>query len=136
MDNVPESIYNYRINKINLKDGTPVEPGRINVFVGANNCGKTQLLKDMLAYMTGSRTEPVLLTDLDLPYPSTWEELIAAYPMNIVDTNGGLQQLRHISPTLNAQPAGPQTFNLLNTLKQQLRNTDKREFRQSTGKEW
>ena len=133
MDNVPESIYNYRINKINLKDGTPVEPGRINVFVGANNCGKTQLLKDMLAYMTGSRTEPVLLTDLDLPYPSTWEELIAAYPMNIVDTNGGLQQLRHISPTLNAQPAGPQTFNLLNTLKQQLRNTDKREFRQSTG---
>ena len=42
MDNVPESIYNYRINKINLKDGTPVEPGRINVFVGANNCGKTQ----------------------------------------------------------------------------------------------
>lgn len=90
MDNVPESIYNYRINKINLKDGTPVEPGRINVFVGANNCGKTQLLKDMLAYMTGSRTEPVLLTDLDLPYPSTWEELIAAYPMNIVDTNGGL----------------------------------------------
>lgn len=87
----------------------------------------------MLAYMTGSRTEPVLLTDLDLPYPSTWEELIAAYPMNIVDTNGGLQQLRHISPTLNAQPAGPQTFNLLNTLKQQLRNTDKREFRQSTG---
>ena len=29
MDNVPESIYNYRINKINLKDGTPVEPGRI-----------------------------------------------------------------------------------------------------------
>lgn len=33
----------------------------------------------MLAYMTGSRTEPVLLTDLDLPYPSTWEELIAAY---------------------------------------------------------
>ena len=51
MDNVPESIYNYRINKISLKDGTPVEPGRINVFVGANNCGKTQLLKDMLAYM-------------------------------------------------------------------------------------
>lgn len=68
MDNVPESIYNYRINKINLKDGTPVEPGRINVFVGANNCGKTQLLKDMLAYMTGSRTEPVLLTDLDLRF--------------------------------------------------------------------
>lgn len=33
MDNVPESIYNYRINKINLKDGTPVEPGRINVLL-------------------------------------------------------------------------------------------------------
>ena len=33
---------------LSLKDGTPVEAGRINVFVGANNCGKTQLLKDML----------------------------------------------------------------------------------------
>ena len=33
MDNVPESIYNYRINKINLKDGTPVEPGRMFLLV-------------------------------------------------------------------------------------------------------
>lgn len=117
MNTVSENIYNYRINKINLKDGTIVKTGRINVFVGANNCGKTQLLKDMLAYITGSRAETVLLNNLDLPYPSTWEDLVNAYPMKIVDTNGGLQQLRHISPTLNEQPTGPQTYNLLETLK-------------------
>jgi len=134
MDTEQESIYNYRINKIILKDGTTIEPGRINIFVGANNCGKTQLLKDILAYITGLRTEPVLLDSLDLPYPSTWEQLVATYPMRIIDTNSGLQQLRHISPTLNEQPSGPQTYNLLNTLKQELSNTDKRAFRHSTGK--
>lgn len=133
MDTVQKNIYSYRINKINLKDGTSVEPGRINVFVGANNCGKTQLLKDMLAYITGSHTKPVLINNLDLSYPSTWEELVASYPMDIVDINGGAQQLRHISPTLNGQPSGPQSYNLLDTLKQQLKNTDKRGFRQSTG---
>lgn len=46
--------YRYKINKINLKDGTSIQPGRVNVFVGPNNCGKTQLLKDMLAYITGA----------------------------------------------------------------------------------
>ena len=50
MDSVQENLYRYRIEKINLKDGTSIEPGKINVFVGANNCGKTQLLKDILAY--------------------------------------------------------------------------------------
>ena len=42
-----EATYIYRINSVCLKKGEPFTPGRINVFVGANNCGKTQLLKDM-----------------------------------------------------------------------------------------
>lgn len=133
MDSVQENLYRYRIEKINLKDGTSIEPGKINVFVGANNCGKTQLLKDILAYITGTRTDPVLLNGLELPYPTTWEQLIAEYPMDIVEANNGLQQLKHISPTLSEQPSGPQTYNLLDTLKKQLEKVDKREFRQSTG---
>ena len=40
-----EEIFKYRINSVHLKDGDPFAPGKINVFVGANNCGKTQLLK-------------------------------------------------------------------------------------------
>ena len=61
-----ENIYNYRINEINLKNGANFQPGRVNVFVGANNCGKTQLLKDILAYINGSSTAPVILSNLEV----------------------------------------------------------------------
>ena len=125
--------YRYKINKINLKDGTSIQPGRVNVFVGPNNCGKTQLLKDMLVYITGARTELVLLNSLDLPYPSTWEQFESAYPMDIITLSNGLQELRHIPPTLSEEPSGPQMYNLLDTLKRQLKEPDKREFRWSTG---
>ena len=43
-----ETGYIYRINSVSLKNGDSFVPGRINVFVGANNCGKTRILKDML----------------------------------------------------------------------------------------
>lgn len=133
MDTMLENIYRYKINKINFKDATVAVPGRINVFVGANNCGKTQLLKDMLTYMTGSRTDPVLLNSLDLTYPATWEQFTTTYPMDIIEGNNGLQQIRHISPTLNEQPSGPQMYSLEDKINKQLDKADKREFRQSTG---
>ena len=53
--------YRYKLNSVQLRSGSSFAPGRINVFVGANNCGKTQLLKDMLAYITGTRTATVIL---------------------------------------------------------------------------
>ena len=108
-----ENIYNYRINEINLKNGANFQPGRVNVFVGANNCGKTQLLKDILAYINGSSTAPVILSNLELSYPSAWEEFVTRYPMDITDTNLGMQQIRHISPTLDAQPITFQSSSLL-----------------------
>ena len=64
-----EATYIYRINSIHLKNGEPFAPGRINVFIGANNCCKTQLLKDMLAYITGTRAPTAILNELEIPYP-------------------------------------------------------------------
>lgn len=133
MNTISENIYKYRINKLLLKDGTPVEAGRINVFVGANNCGKTQLLKDMLAYITGTRKEPILLNSLDLSYPETWEQFAMVYPMDIVKITNGQQKLMHISPTLNEQPNGLQRYNIVDEIENQLKKEDKREFRESIG---
>jgi energy-coupling factor transporter ATP-binding protein EcfA2 len=128
-----ENIYNYRINEINLKNGANFQPGRVNVFVGANNCGKTQLLKDILAYINGSSTAPVILSNLELSYPSAWEEFVTRYPMDITDTNLGMQQIRHISPTLDAQPITFQSSSLLTDIKRSLQNQDKQRFRKYTG---
>ena len=43
--------YQYKIQSIELENGNSFEPGRINVLVGANNCGKTQLLKDIFGHI-------------------------------------------------------------------------------------
>ena len=126
------TAYKYRINSIKLKNGEPFPPGRINVFVGANNCGKTQLLKDMLGYITGTQTPAVILEELDVPYPETWDAIEKAYDMNIVETTHG-KQLRHISPTLDGDPSGPSNADLMAILSSWLENDDKRLFRSATG---
>ena len=38
-----EATYTYKINSVRMKSGESFTPGRINVFVGANNCGKTRV---------------------------------------------------------------------------------------------
>ena len=124
--------YKYRINSIKLKNGDPFSTGRINVFVGANNCGKTQLLKDMLGYITGTQTATVILDKLDVPYPENWDAMEKAYDMSIVETIHG-KQLRHISPTLDGDPSGPTLADLIATLTNWLANDDKRLFRSATG---
>lgn len=126
-----EEIFKYRINSVNLKYGDSFVPGKINVFVGANNCGKTQLLKDMLAYITGTRESAVILNKLEIPYPKTWDAMKQAYDMKIVESNQD-KQLRHISPTLDSDPTGPISSDIQATLSHWLEH-DKHEFRAATG---
>lgn len=126
-----EATYTYGINSVCMKSGEPFTPGRINVFVGANNCGKTQLLKDMLSYITGKVGETIILNELDIPYPDTWEDIETAYNMHIIDLNQS-KQIKHISPTLDADPAGPSGLSLAESIKHWLKN-DRRQFRAATG---
>lgn len=126
-----EATYIYGINSIYLKKGEPFTPGRINVFVDANNCGKTQLLKDMLGYITGTRTPTIILNELEVPYPKTWDAIEQAYDMKIFESNQS-KQLRHIAPTLDSDPSGPSAPDIITTLSHWLVH-DKRAFRAATG---
>ncbi len=126
-----EATYIYKINSVCMKNGESFTPGIINVFVGANNCGKTQLLKDMLSYITGKAGETIVLNELDIPYPDTWEDIETAYNMHIIDLNQS-KQIKHISPTLDADPTGPSSLSLVENIKHWLKN-DKRQFRAATG---
>ena len=123
--------YAYRINSLKLKQGTPVKTGKINVFVGANNCGKTQVLKDMLSYITGSANSHVVLEELAITFPETWNAMKESYCIPVYDTNSG-QQLRHISPTLDAKRLEFTTTNLEDNLEKWLIN-NKLQFRKLTG---
>jgi len=113
--------YAYRINSLKLKQGTPVKTGKINVFVGANNCGKTQVLKDILSYITGSANSHVVLEELAITFPETWNAMKESYCIPVYDTNSG-QQLRHISPTLDAKRLEFTTTNLEDNLEKWLIN--------------
>lgn len=126
-----EATFTYKINNIQLKNGATIVPSRINVFVGANNCGKTQLLKEMLAYITGKKTNFVILGELEIPYSSAWEDMEQAYGMEIINTNQN-PQLRHIVPTLDSNPKAVSVSNLLKSLKSWLKN-DFCAFRVATG---
>ena len=126
-----ETGYIYRINSVSLKNGDSFVPGRINVFVGANNCGKTRILKDMLEYITGTKAPTVILNELEIPYPETWEAIEQAYGMEIIETNQS-KQLRHISPTLDGAPMGVTHSDILAILSDWLAN-EKCAFRGATG---
>lgn len=97
------SDYRYKINSICLKNDNSFNPSRINIFVGANNCGKTQLLKDILASITGKKKSTVILDKIDIPYPQNWDEVETAYNMKIIEVDQ-YQALQHISPTLDTPP--------------------------------
>ena len=65
-----KSNYIYKINSVKTRSNESFSPGKINVFVGANNCGKTQMLKDILTYITGSKAQTVVLEELEECLPS------------------------------------------------------------------
>ena len=126
-----KSTFTYKINSINPKNSTPIVPGKINVFVGANNCGKTQVLKDILSFIMGSHTENVIINDLDVPYPENWEIMSKSYNMKIVETNNS-KHLQHISPAFDRVIYGPSNPNITEVLSSWL-NSNKRAFREATG---
>lgn len=95
--------YKYKIERIKLKTGIEIVPGRINVFVGANNCGKTQFLKDMLSILTTPNNSTIVVESVDIPTPKSWEEMAEAYGMKIQNKHG-TQELKHISPTFDSEP--------------------------------
>lgn len=66
--------YQYKIQSIELENGNSFEPGRINVLVGANNCGKTQLLKDIFGHITGNEVG-IVAKKIDSNCPISWEEI-------------------------------------------------------------
>ena len=85
----------------------------------------------MLAYITGTRAPTVILNELEIPYPETWDAIEHSYNMRIVEINQS-KQLRHISPTLDGAPAGPTHPDIRTTLSNWLER-DKRAFRSATG---
>lgn len=85
----------------------------------------------MLAYITGTQVDGVVLNELEVPYPETWDAIAQAYDMKIVESDSG-KQLRHVAPALDKNPTVRTSPDILFALSHWLAN-DKREFRSATG---
>ena len=123
--------YNFKIKSINFKTENNFVPSKINVFVGANNCGKTQLLKDILSDLTGASEKLIIINNVDFDYPDTWQELINSYNMSIVEQNGA-KRLCHVAPKFDESSYEIASYNLEQTLSYSL-TEDKQSFKKYTG---
>lgn len=78
-------MYRYKINKLilnNLDEQLDVIPKRINVIVGPNNSGKSRLLKDIRDLINGREVDRIVLKDIDVVYPSSYEEINEGYDID------------------------------------------------------
>ena len=92
-------MYKYEIKSLTFKNRTRITLGRINVLVGANNCGKTQVLKDISAIVSGENVNNVLIDELEEQIPNSFEEIANVYKLNIRNANGR-ENLIHLNPKL------------------------------------
>ncbi|MFT3927075.1 MAG: ATP-binding protein [Myxococcales bacterium] len=65
----------FKVTSLLLTDSTPVPTGRLTIFIGANNVGKTRALKDIYDELTGSALRRVVVTRTDFQKPATFAEL-------------------------------------------------------------
>ena len=133
MENENENNYKFEIQKINLKNTQSFIPKKINIFIGANNCGKTQVLKDILSYITKKSKDNIIVEDLEISNPSSWEEISTKYNMKVFNKFDGNEELRHISPTFDLDDNyNLSTLQLSNTMNGWLLN-DNRNFWKHVG---
>lgn len=131
-----ETNYQFKVNEIEFKDGTLYKPTRINVLVGANNCGKTQTLKDIMNYIIGTKNSGIILNEIKLNYPVNFLEMNNKYKFNIGKDDYGNERINGIKPTLLEHESFVSSQNVEESINNALKrnNEDYLRFRSLLGK--
>jgi hypothetical protein len=64
-----------RIVSLALADGTRVQAGKLTVFIGPNNVGKTRALRDIYDEFTGSSLPRIVVRETQFTKPESFDEL-------------------------------------------------------------
>lgn len=69
------------IEKLSFNDGTELQIGHsdIVIFTGANNAGKSQVLKDIDTMMDSKGAKGIVSTSLEMQYSGDIKEIIDVY---------------------------------------------------------
>lgn len=72
--------YNFKINKINLKNGDSFKPNRINVVIGPNNAGKSKFLREIAGcFHETDEKENYILENIEFDLPTSEEVFNKSY---------------------------------------------------------
>ena len=100
-------MFSYRLSSLVLNDGTKTNPSALTVFIGPNNAGKSQALKDILNLSTRpshARRDVVVVTNTNFQLPETLADLVHAYPsLTRTQDKGGNWRYHGLNPMLDQQ---------------------------------
>ncbi|UII75506.1 ATP-binding protein [Flagellimonas sp. HMM57] len=95
-------MFEYKIEKIKFKNSFIFKPKNLVVLIGPNNCGKSQVLKDILKITTIEKPDSIVVDDISYSWPSKLSELLDSYNINSIIDNDGNHYIR----TLNSSFSG------------------------------
>ncbi len=76
-------MYNFRIENLIINDGTIIEPKKINIIVGANNSGKSRLLKDIRDFFNNDlSSKKIVVKEISYELPTSVDEFIEKYNLS------------------------------------------------------
>lgn len=77
-------MYNFKINKIETNDGTPIIPKALNILIGPNNCGKSQFLKDIKNILQNNfphKDSSVIVKNMEYELPKNIKDFLERYKL-------------------------------------------------------
>ncbi len=74
--------YEFKINKIILKNGNEIIPNKINVIIGPNNVGKSKFLKEIADCFYNINSQKYILENIDITFPNSYKELYESYELD------------------------------------------------------
>lgn len=78
-------MYKFKINglQLNTIDGElPLQPKKVNVFIGPNNSGKSRFLKELRDYLSGDMGDLSIIKEMKFDYPKDFDVLNDSYNLS------------------------------------------------------
>lgn len=83
-EDTPTVPFRYRLKSLTFKNGSVLELDNLTVIVGANNAGKSRILKDVSSLIGSKPPRTVLVESVDAAYPNNFAEFQTAYGVRLI----------------------------------------------------
>ena len=87
-------MYQFKLDKIKLKNGLEYIPNKINIIIGPNNAGKSKFLKEIAEHLSQINKDKCIVGEIEFKYPNSFEELNETYKiedkLTLPDSHGNI----------------------------------------------